>query len=162
MTLIGFPFAATRLDCINRILVANSTAVIATSCIITTHGCRIISVSIVGMANGRAGVLGLVVLADGHTHVISHAVFPDGYAVFLGVGLMADGHRGPSLGSHIAAYGHRIGGVDETRNSQKRCFDIIPLFISDILSVAVLDILRGRGNAPLFIQIIISSILISR
>ena len=162
MTLIGFPFTTTRLDCIDRILIANSTAVIAMSCIIDPHGCRIIPVGIISMANGCAGVLGLVVLADSHAHVVSHTIFPDGHAVFLGVGLVPNSYSGPSFSRHIAAHGHGIGGVDETVNGQKRCFDIIPICISDILSVVVFDILRGRGNASLFIQIIISIILISR
>ena len=143
MTLIGFPFAATRLDCINRILVANSTAVIATSCIITTHGCRIISVSIVGMANGRAGIFGLVVLADGHAHIVGHAVFSNGHTVFLGIGLMPDGHSGPAFSSHIAAHGHRICGVDETGHH------VVSVYKGPVRGIVSLPAI---SNIPLFIQ----------
>ena len=162
MALISFPFSATRLERIDRILVTNGTAVIAMSRIIDPHGCRIIPVGIISMTNGHAGVLGLIVLADGYAHIVGHAVFSDGHTVFLGIGLMADGYSRPAFCRHITAHGHCIGGIDETVNSQKRRFDIIPSCISNILSVAVLDILRCCGDAPLFIQIIISIILLPR
>ena len=147
---------------IHAVAVADGRAFICASCIIDTHSRRIVSVGIVSMADGGAGVLGLVVLSDGHTHVISHAVFPDGHAVFLGVGLVPNSYSGPAFSRHIAAQSHGIGGVDEPRNSQKRCFDIISIFVSDILPITVFDILRCCGNAILFIQIVVSSILISR
>ena len=161
MALIGFPFATTRLDCINRILVANSTAVIAMSCIIDPHGCRIIPIGIIVMANGRAGVLGLVVHANGHAHIVGHTIFPNGHAVFLGIGLVPDGYRGPSLSRHIAAQSHGIGGVDEPRNSQKRGFYIVSLLVPIITSIWIFHILWFCSNLSIF-QKIISSILISR
>ena len=135
--------AAVLLLAIHAVAVADGGAFICTSCIIDPQCCRIVSISAVGMADGGAGVFGLVVLADGHTHVISHAVFPDGYAVFLGVGLMADGHRGPSLGSHIAAYGHGIGRIDEPGHH------IIPVYKGPVRSIVPLP---AVGNVPLFIQ----------
>ena len=143
MTLIGFPFTTTRLDCINRILIANSTAVIAMNCIIDPHGCRIIPVGIISMADGRAGVFGLVVLADSYAHVVGHTVFPDGHTVFLGIGLMTDCHSRPAFSSHIAAQSHGIGRIDEPGHH------IIPVHKGPVRSIVPLP---AVGDVSLFIQ----------
>ena len=147
---------------VHTVAVADGCAFICASCIIDPQRSRVIAIGIVCMADSSTSVLGLIIFADGYAHIVGHAVFSDGHTVFLGIGLMADGYSRPAFCRHIAAHGHCIGGIDETVNSQKRRFDIIPSCISNILSVAVLDILRCCGDAPLFIQIIISIILLPR
>ena len=143
MAFISFPFAATRLERIDRILVTDGTAVIAMSRIIDPHSCRIIPIGVISMPDGRAGVFRLVVLADGHAHVVGHTVFPDGHAVFLGIGLMPDGHSGPALGSHITAYGHGIGRIDEPGHH------IIPIHKGPVRGIVPLP---AVGDVSLFIQ----------
>ena len=152
MALIGFPVTATRLERIDRILVANSTAVITMSGIFYTKGCRVIAIGIVGMADSGTSVLGLIIFADGYAHIVGHAVFSDGHTVFLGIGLMADGYSRPAFRRHIAAHGYRIGGIDETGHH------IIPVHKGPVRGTVSLP---AAGDVPLFIQPVAGILLIA-
>ena len=101
MALISFPFSATRLERIDRILVANSTAVITMSGIFYTKGYRVIAIGIVCVTDGCTSVLCSVILADSYGVIISITVFTDSYAILFRIGLMTNSHGRTAFCLHI-------------------------------------------------------------
>ena len=150
---IGFRRGApVLLLAIHAVTIADSRAFICVGRIVDPQRRRIVSVGIVGMTDGRAGVLRLVVLADGYAHVVGHAVFSDGHAVFLGVGLVPNSYSGPAFSRHIAAQSHGIGGVDETGNH------VVPVYKGPVRGIVSLS---AASNVPIFIQPIAGRILVT-
>ena len=123
MALISFPFSATRLERIDRILVTNGTAVIALQGIAVPLCQRIIAVRSILAAYSHTVVLGPVGIPDGYSAVIGVVGLPDSHTVFLGMGIMTDGHGTAASSQHIAAQGHGIGRIGQPGHHQVAVYE---------------------------------------